>query len=142
MSNLRGEALYRAAFERLKEGKGEIVNTSDPDFRFTTTTVAKEAGKGKGFIRASRFHELCKEIEEQEEVRLLKSSERTKPSKKKASPDDRVKKLSEQYEALKSEHEACLEKMLNLIKSNYELQKENKYLKAQSNIIDISSRSS
>ena len=24
MSNLRGEALYRAAFERLKEGKGEI----------------------------------------------------------------------------------------------------------------------
>jgi len=140
MIQLRGEALYREAFRRLKEGRAEVVDTSDPDFKFTTTTVAREAGKGKGFIRASRFPDLCKEIEEQEEVRLLKSSEHTKSPKKKATTDERIIKLSEQYEALKSEHELCLEKMLNLIKSNYELQNENKALKANDKVVDIRSR--
>ena len=140
MSNLRGEALYRAAFERLKDGKGKIVKTSDPDFKFTATTVAKEAGKEKGYIRASRYPDLCKEIEEEEELRQLKNPETSK--KKKANPDDRVQKLSAQYDELRAEHDLCLEKMLNLIKLNYELQKENKQLKAQSNVFNISSKSS
>lgn len=129
MSKLRGEALYKAALERLEKGEAEIVDTSAPNFHFSTTTVAIEAGKKKGFIRASRYPDLCKQIEEAETVRKIKHSKH--PRKKKDTSEIRIKKLLEQHDNLKMEHELCLEKMLNLIKENYELKNEIKYLRSK-----------
>ncbi|WP_417552384.1 hypothetical protein [Marinomonas fungiae] len=131
MSKLRGEKLYRAALERLKTGETEVVDTTSPNFRFSTTIVAEEAGKKKGFIRSERYPQLCKEIEEQEIIRQSQLAEN--PKKVKKTSDARIEELSNQYESLKREHEACLERMLNLIKTNYELQSENKHLKALTN---------
>jgi archaellum component FlaC len=136
MSKLRGEALYTAALERLKNREAEIVDTSDPDFHFSTTTVAVEAGKQKGFIRASRYPELCKKIGDAEEVRKLKQPD--PPKKKKNTSETRVTKLSAQYNALKEEYELCLEKMLNLIRSNYELKSEIESLKSNVSHVDFS----
>lgn len=128
MANLRGKALYSAALERLKSGDAEVVDTSSADFRFSTTTVAIEAGKKKGFIRFDRYPDLCMEIKAAEESRKLKLSGQSK--KNKNTTNERIKRLSEQYSDLKKQHEDCLEKMLNLIRLNYELQKENKLLKS------------
>ncbi|WP_085920457.1 hypothetical protein [Halomonas sp. CSM-2] len=128
MSTLRGEALYTAALKRLEKGEAEIVDTSSPSFHFSTTTVAIEAGKKKGFIRASRYPKLCKQIEEAEAARKLKQLEH--PKKKNNNSVTRIKKLSEKHDNLTAEHELCLEKMLNLIKVNYELKKEIEYLKS------------
>ncbi|WP_206478016.1 hypothetical protein [Halomonas sp. KRD171] len=139
MSKLRGEALYKAALVRLKSGETEVVDTSAPDFRFSTTTVAIEAGKKKGFIRTKRYPELCREIIAEEDARKSKLAD--SPKKAKNTADARVKKLNEQYASLKRDHEVCLEQMLNLIRSNYELQRENQHLKAlNNNVTEISSR--
>jgi len=127
MSNLRGKSLYTAALSRLKSGDTEIVDTSAPDFRFSNTTVAIEAGKSKGFIRPERYPDLCREIQAEEELRKSKLPEPKKITSN--TRDERVKKLNEKYASLKNEHEACLEKILNLIRLNYELQKENKNLR-------------
>lgn len=136
---MRGEPLYRAAFERLKAGKAKIVDTSAPGFRFSATTVAIEAGKKKGFIRPERYPDLCRDIEAEEakrKINLPNSSDKCRTSRV-----TKIKKLSEQYEALKIEHEVCLEKMLNLIRSNYELQEENRVLKRQySRVTEINSK--
>jgi len=128
MSRLRGERLYRAALQRLKSGETEVVDTTAPDFRFSTTTVAVEAGKKKGYVRSERYPELCKEIAEQESIRKKKLFDAPRHSKR--TPGARVKKISEQYELLKREHEACLERMLNLLLTNYALQSENRHLKS------------
>jgi hypothetical protein len=139
MSKLRGKALYKAALERLKSGETDVVDTTASSFKFSTTTVAIEAGKKKGFIRFERYPELCREIEAEEISRKSKGVHA--PKKAKSTADARIKKLNEQYASLKKEHEACLEQMLNLIRSNYELQKENQILKVLNiNVTEISPR--
>lgn len=67
---------YRAAFERLKAGKPNIVSKADPINELDT--VALEAGKKKGSLRKALHHKLCgeilgyavKETELQKEIRL------------------------------------------------------------------------
>lgn len=81
MSKLRGEALYKAALKRLQRGEAEIVDTSAPNFHFSTTTVAIEAGKNKGFIRVSRYPSLYNQIDEAEAVRKIKRSQHPKKKK-------------------------------------------------------------
>lgn len=124
MTELRGEALYWEAFERLKSGKTQIIDTDSPSFKFTKDNVAIEAGKRKGFVKQDRYPDLCDSISEAENVRCSTAS-------KKAGNSDSIKlitfqkkKANARYTKLKTEHDLCLEKMMNLLRENFELRQE------------------
>lgn len=124
MTELRGEALYWEAFERLKSGETQVIDTDSPSFKFTKDNVAIEAGKGKGFVKQDRYPDLCDAISEAENARCAATS-------KKAGNDNSIKLITSQkkkanarYTKLKAEHDLCLEKMMNLLRENFELRRE------------------
>lgn len=124
MTQLRGEALYWAAFERLKAGKTEIIDTSLSAFKFTKDNVAIEAGKSKGFVKQNRYPELCKAIEEEEKERSKFNSSVFQKSKTIKDVQSQKNKANARYKKLKVEHDLCLEKMMNLLRENFELRRE------------------
>ncbi|MFA0061776.1 hypothetical protein AB4370_18455 [Vibrio cyclitrophicus] len=124
MNILRGEPLYWEAFERLKKGKANIVDTTSPSFRFTKDNVAIEAGKSKGFVKQERYPDLCDAIKKAEKARCSDEEGIHKKRDDIKRINSQKKKANNRYSQLKMEHELCLEKMVNLLLENFELRRE------------------
>lgn len=132
MTELRGEALYWEAFERLKSGKAQIIDTNSPSFKFTKDNVAIEAGKKKGFVKQERYPDLCDSIENTENARCSAASRDPENSDSIKRITSQKKKANARYSKLKAEHDLCLEKMMNLLRENFELRRELQELKKSS----------
>ncbi|NOH19475.1 hypothetical protein [Vibrio cyclitrophicus] len=124
MTTLRGEDLYWEAFERLKVGKAHIVDTTSPKFKFNKDNVAIEAGKSKGFVKQERYPELCSAIQKAEKVRCSNADNTQHKSDYIRNIKSQKKKANARYSQLKKENELCLEKMMNLLRENFELRRE------------------
>lgn len=129
MITLRGEALYWEAFERLKAGKTKIIDTTSPTFKFTKDNVAIEAGKRKGFVKRDRYPDLCDAISNAEKSRSSVASATSQKADSLKHVTSQKKKANARYSKLKAEHDMCLEKMMNLLRENFELRREVEELK-------------
>ena len=132
MTILRGEALYWDAFKRLKSGNAKIIDTESPTFKFTKDNVAIEAGKKKGFVKQDRYPDLCKAIENSEKARCSTAISGSGKSNSIKLIRSQKKKANARYSNLKSEYDLCLEKMMNLLRENFELRRELEELKKSS----------
>ena len=119
------------ALQRLINGQTEVVDTTSSQFRISNNMVAKEAGRPSGTIRATRYPELCLEIERAEKARAA-----TPRGKKKASgaiAREKTAKANAQAKAkeLETDVETLQNALLNVIRENYHLRRELQKFKDQ-----------
>lgn len=122
----RAEAKFRAAFERLKRGKTEIVPVG---WKVSQNAVAKEAGVLPSALRPSRFPDLCREIaewiEEHKDDPAQKSGRQKILAERKARRADR-----ERVQELKIQRDLALSKLVSAEMHILELTMEVRRLRA------------
>lgn len=122
----RAETKFRAAFERLKAGKTEIVPTGS---KVSQNAVAKEAGVLPSALRPSRFPDLCREISEWIETHKNDPSQKSGRQKilaeRNARRTDRAR-----LQEMKIQRDLAFSKLLSAEMHILELTKELNHLRA------------
>lgn len=124
MKTRQAEQAYWDALNRLKDGTAKIVNTKSSRFKFTRDAVGREADKGKGYVRNERYPELCKAIKKAEEER--KNLAKALPNYTARLNHEKELKLKakSKYDTLKKEYDLLMQNYLNILRQNFELQRE------------------
>jgi len=123
----KAELKFRDAFERLKQGKPDILPKGTP---LSQNNVAKEAGVDPSALRRARFPELVSEI--QEWIVVHKDEKTTKtPRQMMLAQRSRNRDLKEKYKSLEEQRDQALSQLLDAQACILELTLENQRLRAQ-----------
>lgn len=123
----KAELKFRDAFERLKQGKPDILPKDTP---LSQNNVAKEAGVDPSALRRARFPELVAEI--QEWIEVHKGEKATKsPRQMMLAQRSRNRDLKEKYKSLEEQRDKALSQLLDAQACILELTLENQRLRAQ-----------
>ena len=123
----KAELKFRDAFERLKQGKPDILPKGTP---ISQNNVAKEAGVDPSALRRARFPELVAEI--QEWIEAHKDEKTTKsPRQMMLAQRSRNRDLKEKYKSLEEQRDKALSQLLDAQARIVELTLENQRLRAQ-----------
>lgn len=122
----RAEARFRAAFERLKTGKAEIVPVGS---KISQNAVAKEAGVLPSALRSSRFPDLCREITEW--IEEHKDDPAQKSGRQKILAERNARRVDrERLQEMKIQRDLALSKLLSAEMHILELTMEVRRLRA------------
>jgi len=134
----KAELKFREAFERLKQGKPDILPKGT---HLSQNNVAKEAGVDPSALRRARFPELVSKI--QEWIDAHKDEKRTKtPRQMMLAQRSKNRDLKEKYQSLEEQRDKALSQLLDAQARIIELTLENQSLRAQlpqNNVSHISS---
>ena len=119
---------YYAALERLKNNKPKVLHPNT--FSINNDTVALEAGRKRGSIKASRYPELIESIKKAEELRTKTGISVADKHKAKA------KKGKNANKELELKYQASLNREVMLVEQLRKLEKE--IVKLKSNVIEFS----
>ncbi|RDL42577.1 hypothetical protein DN730_18945 [Marinomonas piezotolerans] len=123
----KAELKFRDAFERLKQGKPDILPKGT---LLSQNNVAKEAGVDPSALRRARFPELVAEI--QEWIEAHKDEKATKsPRQMMLAQRSRNRDLKEKYKSLEEQRDKALSQLLDAQARILELTLENQRLRAQ-----------
>lgn len=122
MSLSKVEQEYWHALERLKLGKTEIIDTRSSRFKFTKDAVGREAGRGKGYVRYSRYPSLCDAIAEAEVARQKSIVNNFSVADKIEKQRSLKIKEKEKFIQFKQEYDLLMTEYLNVVRRNFELE--------------------
>lgn len=123
----KAELKFRDAFERLKQGKPDILPKGTP---LSQNNVAKEAGVDPSALRRARFPELVAEIQEWIEAHKDEKTTKT-PRQMMLAQRSRNRDLKEKYKSLEEQRDKALSQLLDAQACILELTLENQRLRAQ-----------
>lgn len=136
----KAELKFRDAFERLKQGKPDILPRGTP---LSQNNVAKEAGVDPSALRRIRFPELVAEIqvwiEAHKDDKTIKSPRQMMLAQRSKNRD-----LKEKYKSLEEQRDKALSQLLDAQACILDLALENQRLHAQlpsSKVTHLSDRS-
>lgn len=123
----KAELKFRDAFERLKQGKPDILPKGTP---LSQNNVAKEAGVDPSALRRTRFPELVAEIQEWIEAHKDEKTTKT-PRQMMLAQRSRNRDLKEKYKSLEEQRDKALSQLLDAQACILEFTLENQRLRAQ-----------
>lgn len=123
----KAELKFRDAFERLKEGRPEIVPKGT---LLSQNNVAKEAGVDPSALRRVRFPELVSEIQDWIEAHKDEKTQ-ISPRQMMLAQRSRNRDLKEKYKSLEEQRDQALNQLLDAQACILELTLENQRLRAQ-----------
>jgi hypothetical protein len=123
----KAELKFREAFERLKQGKPDILPKGTP---LSQNNVAKEAGVDPSALRRARFPELVSEIQEWIETHKDEKSIKT-PRQMMLAQRSKNRDLKEKYQSLEEQRDKALSQLLDAQARIPELTLENQSLRSQ-----------
>lgn len=123
----KAELKFREAFERLKQGKPDILPKGTP---LSQNNVAKEAGVDPSALRRVRFPELVSEIQEWTETYKDEKSTKT-PRQMMLAQRSKNRDLKEKYQSLEEQRDKALSQLLDAQARILELTLENQSLRSQ-----------
>jgi len=118
---------YYSALERLKNNKPEILHRNA--FSINNDTVALEAGRKRGSIKASRYPELIEAIKKSEVLRGKSGFSVTERHKAKAEKEKNA------HKDLELKYQASLNREVMLVEQLRKLEKE--VIKLKSRVLDF-----
>jgi hypothetical protein len=117
--NETAESKFRASFERLKEGRPQILAVGTA---VSQNNVAKEAGADPSALRKSRYPALIREIQAWVELAEADAEHakerRTKQLHAKESTNDRILRLTQQRDIAQSELVSIQNRILDVLTEN------------------------
>jgi len=117
--NETAESKFRAAFNRLKEGKPQVVPNGTP---ISQNNVAKEAGADPSALRKSRYPALIREIQAYVEItnatELKKKERRIRQRQAKEDTADQIIRLTQERDIAQSELLSIQHRILEVLKEN------------------------
>lgn len=116
------EQEYWDALNRLKSGNTNIVDVSSVRFKFTKDAVGREAGRGKGYVRYSRYPSLCDAIADAESERKERAPKTPALTAKVEHQKAQKIKAKMKYDNLKREYDLLMADYLNVVRRNFELE--------------------
>lgn len=123
----KAELKFREAFERLKQGKPNILPKGTP---LSQNNVAKEAGVDPSALRRVRFPELVSEIQEWIEIHKDEKSTKT-PRQMMLAQRSKNRDLKVKHQSLEEQRDKALSQLLDAQARILELTLENQSLRSQ-----------
>lgn len=123
----KAELKFRDAFERLKQGKPDILPKGTP---LSQNNVAKEAGVDPSALRRTRFPELVSEIQDWVEANKDDQGQKS-PRQMMLAQRSRNRDLKEKYKSLEEQRDKALSQLLDAQACILELTLENQRFRAQ-----------